>query len=102
MLEKLTVDDFTAAVGEHFALELNGAGTLNLELREARTIEPGAPATASDAHRSPFALELRGPSEPLLPQSTYRLEHDGVGPLEIFLVPVSRSADGVDYEAIFT
>ncbi|MBE0611635.1 MAG: hypothetical protein IH609_19800 [Dehalococcoidia bacterium] len=51
--------------------------------------------------RQPFSLVFRGPANPLLPQAIYRLESDAVEPLEIFLVPIGRDADGVTYEAIF-
>ena len=103
MLDKLTVDDLRPSVGQAFRLEApDGGDSFQLELTGARTIEPDAPAVEADGHRSPFALDFRGPSEPILPQSIYRLEHDEVGPLEIFIVPVGRTAAGVDYEAIFT
>ena len=40
--------------------------------------------------REAFALHFRGPADPPLPQATYRLAHDGLGDLEIFIVPVGR------------
>ena len=102
VLEKLTVDDFRPAVGQAFSLDAAGAGKLELTLVEARTIEPGAPPTDDTGRRTPFALDLRGPVDPILPQSIYRLEHPEVGVLEIFIVPVGRTEAGADYEAIFT
>ena len=102
MLERLTVDDFRPTVGQPFSVDAGEAGTLELELLEARTIEPGAAAADDAGHRSPFALDFRGPVDPLLPQSIYRLEHESVGELEIFIVPVGRTEAGTDYEAIFT
>ena len=102
MLDKLTVDDFRPVVGQAFALDAGGAGTVELELVEARMIEPGAPAADASGRRSPFALDFRGPVEPILPQSIYRLENEYVGALEIFIVPVGRTEAGTDYEAIFT
>ncbi len=102
MLERLTVDDFRPAVGQAFVLDAGGAGKFDLELVQARTIGPDAPAVDESGQRSPFALDLRGPVDPLLPQSIYRLEHDSVGEIEIFIVPVGRTEAGTDYEAIFT
>jgi hypothetical protein len=102
VLDKLTVDDFKPAVGEAFALDLEGMEPLHLELLGARTIDPDAPAVDDSGFRSPFALDFRGPAEPLLPQRIYKLEHPRTGPLEIFMVPVGRTADGTDYEVIFT
>jgi hypothetical protein len=102
VLDRLTIDDFRPIIGRSFALDLDGDGTLELDLTEARTIEPDAPPTGPDGHRTPFALLFRGPAEPLLPQRTYRLEQETVGALEIFIVPVACSDAGADYEAIFT
>ena len=36
-------------------------------------------------------------ADPLLPQATYR-----IGGHDIFIVPVARTTEGTDYEAIFT
>jgi hypothetical protein len=101
VLDALNVDAFAPAVGEVFVLDDEDAGRLELELLEARTIEPDAPAVGADGVRTPFRLLFRGPGEALLPQRIYRLEHGAIGALEIFIVPVARDAAGVRYEAIF-
>lgn len=50
---------------------------------------------------APFSLILRGPAAPLLPQGTYALRHPRLGPIELFLVPIARDAQGVRYEVTF-
>jgi hypothetical protein len=102
VLDKLTVDDFRPAVGQPFSLDAGEAGTVELELVTARTIEPGAPPVDAAGRRTPFALDLRGPADQILPQATYRLDNDAVGAMEIFIVPVGRTEARTDYEAIFT
>jgi hypothetical protein len=57
---------------------------------------------ATSARRQPFSLVFRGPRVPLLPQRIYRLEHDRMGALELFIVPLGPDGDGLRYEAIFT
>jgi Domain of unknown function (DUF6916) len=102
MLDQISVDDFRPVVGESFALD-DGAGTqLELALVEARTHDPEAPARDDAGRRSPFRVHFRGPAQPLLPQRIYRLEHAALGPLEIFIVPISCDAGGARYEAVFT
>ena len=49
----------------------------------------------------PFSLLFRGPLRPLLPQQITTLEHDTLGVLEIFIVPVGPDEYGQRYEAIF-
>jgi hypothetical protein len=39
---------------------------------------------------------------PLWPQRIYRVEHDGMGTFDLFIVPVGRKNGGMEYEAIFT
>jgi hypothetical protein len=102
VLDALTVDTFAPAVGDVFVLEHGEGGPLELELREARLIDAGAPAVGADGARAPFSLLFRGPLDPVLPQQIHRLRHHALGALEIFIVPVARTAEGVDYEAIFT
>ena len=37
----------------------------------------------------------------MLPQRIYRMEHNGLGDLSIFVVPVGKNAGGVTYQATF-
>ena len=48
--------------------------------------------------RAPFSVVFEGGPSPPLPQRIYRVEHDGLGALEIFLVPIAADR----YEAVFT
>jgi hypothetical protein len=101
MLDGLTADSFAPAVGETFVLDAGDAGRLHLELLESRLQYPDAPAADASGARAPFTLLFRGPVEPILPQRIYRLEHDSVGPIEIFIVPVGSDEAGTTYEAVF-
>lgn len=101
MLEQLTADTFAPAVGDRFVLD-DGAGVrVELELLESRLHRPDAPAVDESGTRAPFSLLFLGPTDPVLPQRIYRLEHDSVGPIEIFIVPVGRDETGTTYEAVF-
>ena len=48
-----------------------------------------------------FTLLFRAPVDAPQSQGIYWLEHDVLGAMEIFLVPVSRDAVGLSYEAVF-
>jgi hypothetical protein len=101
VLDRLMATSFASVVGETFVADTGEAGKVDLELRESRLHDPDAPALDESGARAPFTLVFRGPPEPLLPQRIYRLEHDFIGALEIFLVPIGQDADGVAYEAVF-
>ena len=49
----------------------------------------------------PFSMILCGPSEPLLSQATYPVEHPSLGTIELFLVPIGRDPKNARYEAVF-
>jgi len=93
-LADLTLEHFEPLVGSAF--QISEPAAVELVLAEA------ASAGEWPGGREPFRLHFRGPREPLLPQSIYRLEHAELGALEIFVVPVGRDAESTTYEAIFT
>jgi uncharacterized protein DUF6916 len=105
MLETLTRESFAACLGSKFRLHfgaadpLEAAGPLEVELISATALS--SPRNPHLPQREPFSLVFRGPSRLYLPQKMYRLEHDTLGTLEIFLVPIGVHAEGLQYEAIF-
>lgn len=58
-------------------------------------------ATAPDGVRAPFSVVFSGPSEPVLPQGIHTVEHEQLGTLELFLVPIGPGEEGMRYEAVF-
>lgn len=101
-LADVTLETFEPLLGTTLELQVSDAEgarrVLALELREATAL----PAPRGDSGRPPFSLIFRGPADPQLPQATYPLAHPALGTVEIFIVPVGRSEDGVDYQAVFT
>jgi hypothetical protein len=91
-----TLARFEPLVGSGFVLRLDDAAELPARLVEAR---PGR--GASQDGRQPFCLTFEAPPQPALPQRIYRLEHPQLAAMDLFLVPVARTATGLHYEAIF-
>ncbi|MEE8522658.1 MAG: hypothetical protein V3T72_01905, partial [Thermoanaerobaculia bacterium] len=87
---------FSPRLEEIFRLEIPDGGSMELRLVEAVAVG----GTAAD--RDPFSVVFEGEKEPILAQATYRLHHDGMGTLELFLVPLGPIGDGVRYESVFT
>ena len=48
-----------------------------------------------------FSLVFSGPRVDPLSQRIFRLDHDEIGSLELFLVPIAEDAAGVRYQAVF-
>jgi hypothetical protein len=91
-LEALSADDFTALRGDRFQVAPDDAAPFEVELVEVTELarEPGG--------RAPFSIVFQGGPSPPVPQRIYRVEHEQLGAIEIFLVPIAPDR----YEAIFT
>ena|SRR6266581_3062001 len=94
-----TIETFAPLLETTFRVR-NGPGNVQTDLRlvELRPLgrQPHAPRV------EPFALEFAGPAEPALEQRIHRLEHETLGVIEIFLVPIGLDpAGGLRYEAVF-
>jgi hypothetical protein len=97
----VSFDQFSGRVGQTFRIGADGVPGISAELVEA-TEGAEAGGTGPDGQaRQQFALVFRGPLEPALPQATYAVEHDELGRLEIFLVPIGPDGSGMRYEAVF-
>ena len=96
MTDDLTANSFQPFLEKTFRIHL-GPSSMDLTLSECQILggrRPGA--------RDPFSLLFHGPMQPVLPQRIYPMEHEGLGALEIFLVPIGPDAQGMRYEAVFT
>lgn len=109
-LETLTAEDFRGIRSSRFRLtggprEDGAPAAFDAELAEVTEF----PASASGTFPTPFSVLFHGPLEPVMPQGIYRLEHEQLGTLEFFIVPVGPnepSAPGeaetaMRYEAVF-
>lgn len=101
MLDMLTPESFAPHVGTVFSLRLpGGAGTLDLTLISARAV--GSSRRSGAVRERAFSVVFLGPpGAPILQQQTFSLEHEGMGSLELFLVPVGVDGGRTQYEAVF-
>jgi hypothetical protein len=101
MPERLNEEAFTKQLGTKFRVRLEdeGAPELEIELDEV-TPFPTLPHSRSDCER--FSAYFYGPANLYLPQRIYRLEHEQMGEMDIFLVPVGQGPRGFRYEAVFS
>lgn len=109
-LESLTAAEFRDVRGSRFRLRIESpepGPSAAFEFELADVIE--AAGSPSEAFRPPFSVLFHGPIKPGLPQGIYRLEHDQLGVLELFIVPIGpdeKSGPGeqptaMRYEAVF-
>ncbi len=83
---------FRARSGQPFRV---ADAALELELQKVTETRYSTPDHPS------FSLIFRGPASPQLEQRTYAFVCADATALDIFIVPVARTAAGVEYEAVF-
>lgn len=93
----LTLEDFDGLEGEVFTVV---AEELGVQL-EATLAEAKATGTAL-REGGGFCLLFQGPETPGLNQATYQVSHARIGTQYMFLVPVTKTDAGYQYEAVFT
>lgn len=94
MIENLKLSDFEQHLNTKFLFKWGEGNTIDLEMETAADL-------GSTPGQEQFSIIFRGPADPMLIQGIYRLEHEKMGALDLFLVPISRDEGGVRYEAVF-
>ncbi|MGA1790015.1 MAG: DUF6916 family protein [bacterium] len=102
MLDKLKSTDFSPLINQKFRLYTEGRESIEIELIEVTPLGPKHAHASQTRKREPFSILFRGPAGAPLPQRIYRIEHQRMGVLDIFLVPIGPGEEGMQYEAVFT
>ncbi len=99
MPDRLTTASFSPHINQKFSVRIKGNDPLELELIEVT--EMGA-APENPQFRQAFSVVFVGPAQPMLGQRIYRVEHEEMGALDLFLVPLGPDRDGrMRYETVF-
>jgi uncharacterized protein DUF6916 len=98
MDERLTEASFTKHLNTVFRVKVSAPRPVELQLVEVKGYAGGA---NDQSGMERFSLFFNGPGDLHLPQSTYAMEHEQLGSLDIFIVTVARNEQGFLYEAVF-
>lgn len=94
MTEDLTREAFLEQLNSKFLMRPANAEPLELELVSVTEL-PSAPG------QDQFSVIFLAPLNAPMAQGVYQLEHPQLGTFGIFLVPVGRDPQGLQYEALF-
>jgi hypothetical protein len=97
-LEHLNLETWTKLVDAHFRVHAGGSSPVLVKLAQ---VVSGPVRSRGDQRTESFSVLFLGPTDRILPQQIYRFEQDQLGSFELFLVPVGRRADALEYEAVF-
>lgn len=94
MPETISRDSFAECLETIFRVSPAPTGHIELTLTQVSPLitTPG---------QETFSLLFHGPAAYPLHQGIYAFEHDRLARQEIFIVPVGRDQEGMQYEAIF-
>jgi len=98
MLEKLSRNDFEDLTGQAFQVRHEHMPGAEARLVQVQPLsdQPGP------AGRTPFSLLFACDDDAEPVQAMFHLEHERLGGLDVFLVPVGRDERGLLLEAVFT
>ena len=94
MSEQLTQEQFREHLETSFIVPVGPEQTLELKLIECQDL-------GSSEQQEQFSLLFAGPPTPMIQQQTCPLQHEFIGDLALFLVPIRRDQEHIYYEAIF-
>ncbi|MCA1635791.1 MAG: hypothetical protein LC802_19410 [Acidobacteria bacterium] len=98
MAELLTEEDFSKHLHTKFRVRAESPVVVDLELDTVASYQGGDNEQSGMVR---FSLFFDGPPNVPLEQGMFTLEHEQLGELLIFLVPIARNASGFRYESVF-
>ena len=94
MAQRLEHEEFAKHLNSKFRIRIDEAQTVESELIEVSEL-------LLSPKQERFSLVFRTSNDFFLGQGERPLEHDVMGEISLFLVPVGRDEDGTCYEAVF-
>jgi hypothetical protein len=100
-LDTILLSDFAGRVGNTFRIWIDDNQSVSAELVETHSLGFNPLAGGKQAERESFSLQFRALDEWRYPQRIFRVDHNELGSLEFFLVPLGPDDKGMRLEAIF-
>ena len=102
-LDQVNYATFSALVKTRFRVRAGAGSQIELELTEARQLQIPAPSKPGGSLRQGecFSLFFNGPLTSFLNQNTYEFEHDQLGKVSLFMVPIGKTQEAFQYEVVF-
>lgn len=94
MSELPTREQFTEHLNTKFRAEISAEQSVEMELTEVTELR-------ETAHQTTFVLIFTAPGDTPPDQRLYAIQHDALGALDLFLVPVTLDKRGLRFEAVF-
>jgi hypothetical protein len=97
----LQSSDFAPYLNQSFRIHVESAEPLQAELVEVTEKGSEVAGEKESSERKTFSVVFRCVKDKQFVQKIYSVEHDKMGSLELFLVPIGPDEKGMLYEAVF-
>ena len=94
MLENLTLQTFSDLLNSKFQMFISDDSSVEIELVEVEQ-------RRSTPRQEQFSVVFRVPASVPAEQGVYRIKHDELGEVELFLVPYKKEGEDIYFEAFF-
>ena len=94
MPDNFNIEMFAEQVDSKFIMHYGNGQEVELRLLSATDI-------GSSGRQVQFSIIFQGPANAPRFQSIFKIEHEKLGKLDLFLVPIGRNSVGIKYEAVF-
>ena len=101
VLDHTERETFARCLHQTFRIHAGSGEAVDAELIAVESLGGADAPPRGTGQREPFSLIFRGPREAHLSQQIFQLEHETLGTLALFLVPIGADEHGIRFEAIF-
>lgn len=98
---KVNAKEFMRHLHEKFLIYTDDSSPIDAELIEVTGLTEPFNDEDDEWDPSAFSLVFRVPPQLMLTQRIYTVEHEQVGSMDIFLVPITPDGEGGRLEAVF-
>ena len=99
-LDDLRFETVHPLIGSAFHISVPERGDVDLKIMDVCKVMERVKSPR--LKREPFSIFLLGPQDLRFSQGTYPFQHDDLGELAMFIVPIGMAEEGFQYEAVFT
>lgn len=98
MAERFSEADFSKHLHTKFRVHAEAPAEAELELESVEGYRGGA---NEQGEMERFSLYFEGPPDVFLAQGVYTLDHEHLGEVTLFIVPLGPAESGFRYESVF-
>lgn len=94
MTKEITRDEYAACLNTDFMVEVSPELKVSMKLTEVTEL-------SERFHQQSFSLIFTAPDNTLAGQGQFSVEHETLGTIELFMVPIGKDSKGMLFQSLF-